>query len=179
MAESNPQAYQELIDRIVKRDELAYQQLFYQFYKDLVHYGYTIVQDQGSAEDIVADLFLKIWTMEERLLDVQHLPFYLYRAVRNKGISQQKSGARITYGDPDIEQVEFHTPENILISKENINQIQYQVNNLPPRCRQVFTLIRDNGLSYQEVAELLEISIHTVNRHMQEALHKLHTSLKK
>lgn len=179
MVEKDPKDYRDLLIKIVNRDEAAYRLLFYQFYKNLVQYGYAITRDKGNAEDIVSDLFLKIWTMEHRLLHIQSLPFYLYRAVRNNAISLQKGNARLTYGEIDTEETETQTPEKILISKENVDHIQHAVDSLPSRCRQVFTLIRDNGLSYQETADILEISIHTVNRHMQEALHKLYSMLKK
>lgn len=160
-------------------DELAYQKLFIHFHENLLFFSYSITKDMDSAEDIVADIWVKIWSMGKDLLKIKNLKTYLYQAVKNSTlnyVSKKKYEQDIspTLAPPSS----VNTPEDILISKESILKITEAIDALPPKCKMVFSLIRDNGCTYKEAAEIMEISVNTVDRHMQLALRKIHESIK-
>lgn len=179
MLKIDQEEFKPLQSAIADRDENAFKQFFEHFFNPLVNYAYTYTLDRNIAEDLVSDLMLTIWNMGDKLVEIKNIQYYLYRATKNRSLNALTKYRRYQY--EEIEQVEsVHlTPENILISKESNRQIEHAIESLPTKCRTVFIMIRDNQMSYQEVADILEISVHTVNRHLQDALKKLHHKLSK
>lgn len=168
-----------LILQIANRDQYAFKQLFENFYNALVNFAYSYTLDRATAEDIVSELMLKIWNLEDKIKDINNIQHYLYQSVKNRSLNTIKDQAKFQHTLVESQEPSYLTPENILISKERGEFIQQAIDNLPPKCRTVFIMIRDNQLSYKEVSELLDISINTVNRHMQDALNKLYDKLLK
>lgn len=180
MIERNRSEWLEIQKAIAFRsDEVAYQQLFLHFHDDLLFFSYSITKDMESAQDIVADLWVKVWTMGKDLVKIKNLKTYLYRAVKNTSLNYL---SKRRYEDEVHPLVVNHssvnTPEDIMISKETILKITKAIESLPPKCKMAFSLIRDNGCTYKEAAEIMEISVNTVDRHMQLALSKIHHAIK-
>lgn len=130
-----------------------------------------------DAEEIISDVFLKVWRLRQQLPTADKFPFYLYRAVKYTALNyvKKKNRKREIEGAYHIQAKEFatQTPEDVVISKENLRFINEAVNALPLRCRQVFMLVKEDRLSYAQVAELLDISPATVNVQMTIAMKKL------
>jgi RNA polymerase sigma-70 factor (ECF subfamily) len=122
---------------------------------------------------------LKIWEMKEELVNVANLKLYLFRAVRNRSINHLTRNKKFVSWDDENREMEAgaftcsESPEKVLESKELKTEILSAVRNLPPKCRMVYTLVRENGLSYKEVGTILNISTNTVDRHLNTALHKI------
>ena len=158
-------------------DTQAYKQLFLLFYPSLVHFASSILKSKESAEEIVSDVFIKIWQKRQHLDKVENLSFYLFTAVKNRCINQFndfKNRTEIDITDVAIEFKSFyHDPEQILISAENIKQIREAIQELPPRCRLIFKLVKEEGLKYKEVAELLQLSVKTIENQMSLAFKKI------
>jgi RNA polymerase sigma-19 factor, ECF subfamily len=162
-------------------DTQAYKQLFLLFYPSLVHFAISIIKSKESAEEIVSDVFIKIWEKRQHLEKVENLSFYLFTAVKNRCINQFndfKNRTEININDIAIEfKSVYHDPEQKMISAEAIRQIQEAIHELPPRCRLIFKLVKEEGLKYKEVAELLQLSVKTVENQMSLAFKKIGSAL--
>ncbi|MBW8685131.1 RNA polymerase sigma-70 factor [Chitinophaga sp. B61] len=170
-----------LAGRIATGDEQAYRQLFRQFYKPLCQFASSVVKSNEQAEEIASDVFMNIWKNRERLLQVSNLKVYLYVATRNTALNylnqQQLQHFSIDELSVDVS-VADSTPEQLMISGEMARKMADAVNNLPPRCKIIYKLIREDGLKYKEVASILEISVNTIDVQMAIACKKISESLR-
>ncbi|HVI43354.1 MAG TPA: RNA polymerase sigma-70 factor [Chitinophaga sp.] len=167
-----------LADRIASLgDEQAYKALFRLFYKPLSQFAYSIIRSWESAEEIASDVFMSIWRNRERLTEVENLKVYLYVSTRNTALNYLSKAERSRHFSLDDLEVDYSagsvTPEQIYISGEMVRKIEAAVNMLPPRRKMIFKLIREDGLKYKEVAQILDISVNTIDAHMAQALKKI------
>jgi RNA polymerase sigma-70 factor (ECF subfamily) len=162
-------------------DTQAYKQLFLLFYPSLVQFAASIIKSKEVAEEIVSDVFIKIWQKRDQLDKVENLSFYLFTAVKNRCINQfhdSKNKAEINICDVDIELKSFyHDPEQKMISAEMLAQIHAAIQELPPRCKLIFKLVKEEGFKYKEVAGLLQLSVKTVENQMSLAFKKIGTAI--
>jgi len=162
-------------------DAQAYKRLFLLFYPSLVPFAVSMIKSKELAEEIVSDVFIKIWQRRQQLDKVENLPFYLYTAVKNRCLSRLKDPrdkAQIHINEVTFEFRSFyHDPEQKMISAEMIKQIHAAIHDLPPRCRLIFKLVKEEGFKYKEVADLLHISVKTVENQMSLAFKKIGTAI--
>lgn len=162
-------------------DVQAYKELFLHFQPSLEQFAYSILHSKELSEEIVSDVFIKIWEKRHLLDKVSNLKFYLFTAVKNRAINkihEKKKNTGVNIDDVSVDLKSFYLdPEQILISAEMLKQLQDIIQQLPPRCRLIFKLIKEDELSYKEVAELLQISVKTVENQMTLALKKIGTAL--
>lgn len=165
----------------VMGDLSAFKEMMRAFTPSLKYFAYSIVGNEEEAEEIVADVFIKVWEQRQQVACPQNVRYYLFKAVKNTALNYLKSqGRREAHHAAWEIQVNRHhhrNPEDIMISKEHLDLIQAAIRSLPPRCRQIFILVKEEGLSYEEVATLLDISKATVNVQMTLALKKMWLSL--
>ena len=158
-------------------DQYAYKELFTELYSYLYHFAFSFVKSKQSAEEILSDVFIKIWEKRKELAKIENLKVYLYVATRNTSlnyIEKQKRTATYNIDEMAGAIAEFYfDPEQLLITAEMANRIRNAVNDLPPKCRLVFKLIREDGLRYREVAEIMNISEKTVENQLAIALRKI------
>lgn len=158
-------------------DVQAYKQLFLIFQPSLVQFALSIVRSKELSEEIVSDVFIKIWEKRHQLDKVDNLKFYLFTAVKNRAINkllEQKKNTTISIDDVQINiRSLYYDPEQKLVSEEMINQIQNVIEQLPPRCRLIFKLVKEDELSYKEVAELLHLSVKTIENQISLALKRI------
>ena len=165
-----------------KRDEHCYKTLFFYFYKPLLRFALSYVKSQESAEEIVSDVLMKVWTMKEGLATINNLKVYLYRSIKNASLNYFIKNNK--YEINDIQNIEviispdLYNPEESLLKNELRKEILAAINELPPKCQMVYKLVREDGLSYREVAVIMNISENTVDRHLNNALHKLVKAVK-
>ncbi|HEY2722847.1 MAG TPA: RNA polymerase sigma-70 factor [Chitinophagaceae bacterium] len=162
-------------------DTQAYKQLFLLFYPSLVSFANSIVRSKEVCEEIVSDVFIKIWEKRHQLDKVENLSYYLFTAVKNKCLNQlndQKNKLGLEINDTVFEfKSLYHDPEQRLISAEMVKQVQRAIQDLPPRCRLIFKLVKEEGLKYKEVAELMQLSIKTVENQMSLAFKKIGSAI--
>lgn len=171
----------EIQDRIaLHNDEQAYKQLFHHFYASLYQFALSMVKSGQVAEEVVSDVFIHIWQKRAALTRIQNLKLYLFISTRNTSLNylrQQKKDTLL----PDDYRVQLRSvyfdPEQLLITAEMINRIQQAIHQLPPRCQLIFKLIKEDGLKYKEVAELLNLSVKTIENQMTLALRKIGTAI--
>lgn len=171
-----------LVRKIALEDDgEAYKELFLSYYTRLSRFAYSICGNKESSEEIVSDVFMKIWSNRKSLLAIQNFHLYLYIATRNHSLNYLKKANRQIFFSLDEAVVEMESlyvnPEKLMLTAEMLKRIEAAVNGLPNRCRLIFRLVREDGLQYKEVAELLHLSVKTVENQMTIALSKIATSI--
>jgi len=166
-----------------ERDERSYKHFFLHFYKGLIGFAVTYVKTQEAAEEIVSDVMMKIWNMQAELARIENIKVYLFTAVRNTSLNYLAKNSRYTYKDIEnnidvLLNFDIYTPEDILLRDEFRKQVAAAIRSLPPKCQMVYKLVREDELTYRQVAQILNISENTVDRHLSIALHKLAESVK-
>jgi RNA polymerase sigma-70 factor (family 1) len=159
-------------------DQRAFRSLFETFYPELIRFALFYVKVRESAEEIVQDVFLKIWQMRATLLAIAAFRPYLFTATRNQCLNYlQKTSRSVVVGLDHILEDDLasaiQTPQQELELSDVRQQIDTAVNTLPPQCRLIFQLVKEQGLSYKEVATLLAISPRTVETQIAIALRKI------
>ena len=154
--------------------------IFKSNYTQLYRTAYNIIRNDKAAEDIVQEVFLKLWQKKDALDHVQDHKSYLFRSTINASIDFLKQSRKvIPISNTNLAEQEGNdTAENSLNQKELEAAIEKALNNLPPRCKVIFVLSRFEGMKYKEIAVHLNISIKTVENQMGIALEKMRTELK-
>jgi RNA polymerase sigma-70 factor (ECF subfamily) len=173
---ANP-TIQELQQRIALYDDQnAYRQLFTLFYKSLQHFAATYVRSPETAEEIVSDVFMKVWKKRAGLVRIHNLKLYLFISTKNTALnylrSQKKLPLAVEQYQVQLQSIYFD-PEKLMLTAEMMNRVQKAINDLPPRCQLIFKLVKEDGLKYREVAELLSLSNKTVENQMTTAIKKI------
>lgn len=173
---------QDLLVKIALNDDgLAYKKLFLYFHPKLLSFSYAITHCKESSEEVVSDVFLNIWKNRSKILQIDNFGLYLYVSTKNISLNYLAKQKRNQVSFLDDAKTEFSTlyynPEQMFITAEMFRRLQLAVNGLPPKCRFIFKLIKEDGLSYKEVAELLHLSVKTIENQMTIALRKLGESI--
>jgi RNA polymerase sigma-70 factor, ECF subfamily len=169
-----------LIDRLQKRDEAAFEQVFKANYKSLHAYAFTMLKDDAAAEEMVQNVFFKLWERTENLTISGPVEAYLYRAVHNEALNYIKHlkirKEHQLYVSHRMKG-ENEGAAKKLRAKELEARLSEALNDLPEQCRTIFQLSRFEELRYREIAERLNISVKTVENQMGKALRILRTKL--
>ena len=169
----------ELLERVRAGDEGAYDTIFRTWYAPLVRVAGALLQDSDAAEEVVQDVMVELWR-RRHLMDADvTLRAYLLRAVRNRSLNQLRhlKVRRETTGDVEALYNEPVASDQPVVAGELAEAVKIALDELPPRCREVFDLSRVHGLKYAEIAESLGISQKTVEAQMGKALRILRARL--
>lgn len=158
-------------------DELAFEKVYRQYFIRLFRFCFSIVHQKEAAEEIVNDVFLYLWKRREQSGDIRNLEAYLYIATKNLSLNYLRDNHFLHVVDIS-EQIGQYiklevTPGSMMESAENVRQLQTAIYELPPRCKLIFKLIREDGLKYKDVAALLNISVKTVEAQLAIAMKKI------
>lgn len=149
-----------------------FEEYFRKLYLPLGMYALRIVDDADDAEDLVVETFLKTWHQVEEGGEIDNFKAFLYRAVRNECISFLRR-KKETVGVEFIPEVDEETVD----TSERDAEIWKAIDQLPEKCREVFLLSKRDGLTNEEIAEELGISIKTVKNQMTKAFSRLREAL--
>jgi RNA polymerase sigma-70 factor (family 1) len=168
----------ELLQRVASGDGLAFREIYVHYFKRLYQFAFAIVKSREPAEEIVEDIFVRVWQHREGITAIRNLRVYMYTAAKNASLNYLSQKARQSISEPfDHIHIDFNastgTPEQILISAEMHRKIASAVEALPPRCKMIFKLVREDELRYREIAEILNISVNTVDAQMAIAIKKI------
>ena len=171
----------DLFDRIKKSDEKAFEMLFHKYYGHLCSFASKIINDNDSAEEIVQDLFVKLWEKREHLFIETSLKNYLFRSVKNLCLNFiQHNKTKIQHVQSVLSEVESNFSDDDNYPEIDLAfKIEESINSLPGKRREIFRLSRQEGLKYYEIAEKLNISIKTVETQMSLAIKTLREKLRK
>ncbi len=158
-------------------DGKAFECLFYLINKSLIKFCKMYVHQNEVAEELVSEVFVQCWINRKKLLDIENIATYLFVAVKNRSLNHTKKFSQIHLVQiEDTNEAKFintYNPQQELEKKELIFKIEQAVETLPQQCRIVFRLIKEDGLKYKEVAEILELSPRTVQTQLFRAVKKL------
>lgn len=167
----------QLLERICDADdEKAFEEVFQMFYERLLNFCIVYVKDKAYAEEIVSSVVLKLW-LKRKELEIRNLETYLFIAVKNMSLNhlKQYSNFRLVYvedaGVHDI--INPHDPGKELEKRELIFKMNQAIETLPLQCKIIFKLVKEDGLKYKQVAEILDISPRTVETQLVRAMKKL------
>jgi RNA polymerase sigma-70 factor (family 1) len=173
----------EQLRQIAAGDQAAFRQVYAHFYRRLYQFALAIVKTHESSEEIVEDVFIRIWQQRAGLPAIQNLRVYLYTATKNTSLNYLSKMARESITEPfDHIHVGLSgssiTPEQVLLTAEMYRKVQEAVDALPPRCKMIFKLVREDGLRYKEIAGILNISVNTIDAQMAIAVKRIATTLR-
>ncbi|MCW9706573.1 RNA polymerase sigma-70 factor [Fodinibius salsisoli] len=157
-----------------KRD--SFKALYQFYYPRLSQFVFRYVKSKAIAEDLVHNVFHNIWKNRNNLKANGKLRAYLYTAVRNqsfKFLNRRKGQLQTTFDDLSFLESREANPEEQINGKEFEEAIQSAIRELPKRRRAVFLMSREDDLTYREIAEVLEISVKTVETQMSRSLKHL------
>jgi RNA polymerase sigma-70 factor (family 1) len=176
---------QQLINGIQQGHIAAFELLYKKYYNFLCLIAEHFVRNPSDAEEIVSDVFVKLWNIREKIDITISIKAYLVRAVHNTSINylkQSKIRNKLTdsLSNSDYELLVWDSdyPLGQLYEKEIMNILDHGINTLPNACRQIFILSRDEDMTYHDIASKLGISVNTVKAQMKIALARLRKTLK-
>jgi RNA polymerase sigma-70 factor (ECF subfamily) len=169
-----------VFDAIRLDDRKGFEQIFRELYKPLTAYSFRFVRDLPVAENIIQDVFLKLWKNRHELKINTSLEHYLFRSVRNHSLNYlDKTKVRSEYIRIQLEQEGNEEDYGAFFPEPGLmNKIESAIASLPEKRQEIFRLAREEGLKYREIADRLNLSVKTVEAQMTLALKQLRDSLK-
>jgi len=173
-----------LYTKVRDGDIRAYETLFRRFYEPLCLYGNKITKDLDVAEEIVQELFFKIWKDRANLRIIITVKSYLYGAVRNNALQylehlkvREQYYRRMTAnGQPESDP--HDSPQEILEYRELEQRLDVVLETMPKRRREIFRMNRFEGMKYEQIASEMSLSVKTIEAEMSKALQVLRKSLR-
>ena len=175
---------QTLVERIRQGDRVAFERLFYKHHQALFQFALSMIRSRENASDIIQDVFLKIWRNRQNWYIKVDVNVYLFQAVRNQCLNfLQSHKARHQLEKrflDELQTVPEWVPEDAELDEKKsyqIKQIWQIVESMPEKRRMVFHLHKKHGLSYQEIAQVCDISVRTVENHVAQSLQYIRAEL--
>jgi len=164
--------------RICFNDDVkAFEAFYYLLYDALVRFSMMYIHQKEEAEEIVTDVFVKSWMNRSSMQHVERPDTYFFVAVKNQSLNHLKKYSSIhivpVEDSQDVNLIDVADPQVQLEKKELHFYLDQSIDTLPQQCRIVFKLIKEDGLKYKEVAEILNISPRTVQTQLFRAMQKL------
>lgn len=172
----------EVLIALKQGSEKAFTQIYHQYSVPLYQNILSLVKDEHSAEELVQDVFFKLWKQRETITIEKNLAGYLFVMARNrvydffiqitrdKALYKKVSSRASGY---------YHHIEEIITTKENVDLLKKAIATLPPQRRKAFELCKLEGLTYQQASEEMGISLSTLKDHMINALDAVRLYLSK
>ena len=164
-------------EKIRQKDIQAFETYYKDHYKEFFLASYKYVKETNLAQEIVNDVFIKIWEDAEKITIESSLKSYLYRAVINRSINSLNKQKRESQNQKELTSLQ---QEHYDVKQMELNELKVQlykaIDALPEQCKKVFLMSRFDGLKQQEIADKLGISIKTVKNHITHALKQLSKS---
>lgn len=165
----------DLLFRVSQGDEAAFAQLFHAYQHRLGAFVMQLTGSRPMSEEIVQEIFIRIWEKREKLSQVEHFHSYLYAVARNYSLSfLKKLGRELARKQAWETSVAVNQAEEEDTAIKNYRRIIDQaISELPAQRQKVYLLSRDEGLRQAEIAERMAISLETVKKHMVLALRSI------
>lgn len=161
--------------------EYAYRRLYHFLFPLLKRFCFYLLKSHELAEEAASDVMITLWRKRHGLTEVGNIKTYAFVIAKNLSLNILRKNGRqeiISINDLQLEtKLDDLNPEQLLINGELKHQLELATHQLPTRCQLVFKLIKEDGMSYKEVAEILNISVKTVDAHLVAALKKLSSRL--
>lgn len=163
----------ELIIGLKKSSTAAYRQLFARYYTIILRFLVKMLGDEPRAKDIAQNIFLKIWLVREKLDESKSVKTYLYVLAKNEAINNIKYESRTKQFDESFQMEDSSGVQEEVNFRETEDIIRSCVENMPLQRRNVFKMSRVEDMSNKEISQMLNISVRTVEKHIELALKDL------
>ena len=164
---------EELFDLIKEGRSYALKILFKKYYERLCHFADTIINDNVLSEEIVSDIFVNIWEKREQININYKVKSYLFTAVKNQSINYLKKRKLHTvslYSAVQEKTGDSANPEEKLLYDELKEKVDNIIDKLPEKRKLIFQMNRFDGFTFQEIADILSLSVFTVRNQMVKAI---------
>ncbi len=165
-----------------EEDERSFKRLFDIFAGRLYQFSFSFVKRKSVAEEVVSDVFLKVWINRSELVNIQNIKAYLFKSTYNTSLNyldEMKRKNAVSLDDLEVDLgVDLICPETELINKELKSIIEQSIEDLPPRCKMIYKLAKVEQMKYRDIGELLDISVKTINHQLSIALKKIGETIK-
>lgn len=159
-----------LIRQLKKGNEKAYSFLLNYHHHPLCVYADSLIKDKGLAEDIVQNVFVRVWEKRGNLKEKFSIKSFLYKSVYNEFIDQNRKQRFVTTLEKKyIEALSDIVKEDTDVLDKLFSKVQKEIHKLPPKCKVIFLMSKKEGLSNVEIAEHLNLSIKTIESHITKA----------
>lgn len=175
-------AFDTLRDRLGTGDEAAFERIFRRLSEPIFRFVCGMVQDEALAHDITQDTFAKLWSIRDRMDAVDSLRAYVFQMARNRVYNHQRdrqvrrdNEEYLRVAHPDASPP---SPDKTLDADMLRSLLEQWIGELPDRQREALTLRRQNDLSHDEIADVMDVSPNTVNNHIVRAMKELRSRLR-
>ena len=165
-------------------DRPLYNFFFNKYYPKLIRFTLLFVKQHSAAEEVVSDVMLNIFKRREKLAKTDNIDGYIFISVKNQSLKYLRKRKRQIYIDnleseTDLLMTTSPSPEYEYLENEFHQIVKSTIDSLPPKRKLVFKMIKEEGLKYNDVANLLDLSVKTIETHMGLALKSLHENIEK
>jgi RNA polymerase sigma-70 factor (family 1) len=158
-------------------DEIAFQELFELYVHGILRFSNSILRSKELSEEAVSDVFFNLWTHRAKLAKIENIKAYIYTSARNTSLnylSKERREKAISLEDISVSlPINEICPESVLISKELKEAIGRAIDHLPERCKLIYSLAKIEQLKYKEIAQILDISVKTIDHQLTIAIKKI------
>jgi RNA polymerase sigma factor (sigma-70 family) len=182
--------HHEYIDKKIKElqyqvatyeDAVAYKNLFFLLFPSLQNFAFSIVKSRPLAEEVASDMMLEVWQRRKNLMEIDNLKVYLLVGAKHAALKKLKAESHSVQFSIHNLQVEFisdyATPSESAELHELQNKIATAVKELPPSCQVIYKLAKEDRLRYKEIAQVLDLSIKTIDNQLAIAVKKIAKTL--
>ncbi|MEI7503614.1 MAG: sigma-70 family RNA polymerase sigma factor [Paludibacter sp.] len=160
-----------------EHSERAFRMIVNAYQDKVIRFISLFVHNDQECEELASDVFVSLWTNRQKLADVDDFDSYIFVMAKNRALNHLRKG-KAELIDLDSFQVDaFHntetTPESIYISQEEVEILNAAINELPQKTKMAFHLVRENKMKYKDAAEILGVSIKTIEKQVAAAVAKL------
>lgn len=173
-----------LIYRITRGDEKAFEAFMDEYSTSLYHYVYAIIRDSDTVEELVSDVFMEVWNKRKTLLQIEHMSGWLHTVAYRKAVSALRHEGTIP-SHVNIDDVEnfnispVEAADDAMIEQEEVDMLYEAIDSLPAKCKHVFYLAKIDKIPYKEISNMLSISVATINYHVGFAMDALKKKLRR
>lgn len=167
-----------LQDQVSMGNVEAFTKIYQFFQNKLTIFSTALIHSKTIAEEVVEDVFIRLWINHPKINTIENLQVYLYTAVKNRSLNAINSINKKIISEPfdtldtQIQSLD-ENPAEKLISTEMLKKVDLAIQQLPPKCKMIFKLVREDGLKYKEVAAILNISVNTIDAQMAIAVKRI------
>jgi RNA polymerase sigma-70 factor (ECF subfamily) len=157
-----------------------FEALFKEHHKSLCDLAYNLVKDKDAAKDIVQDVYFKFWKNQEKIEITDQIKGYLFRATAHtcyNYLRSLKRMIRLDHQSPLMGSLQSKSGVEDIGFRDLELRVQQAIERLPPRCKVIFQLSRQEDMSHKQIAEALNLSVKTIENQMSIALAKLRKEL--
>ena len=160
-----------------------FKELYKVYYDKLFKFAIHFVKSEVISEEVVSDVFFNLWINRTKLSNIKNLEAYLYKATKNTSLhylEKKLNGPHLDINSFTEEiLIELNNPEEVVIQKELQLIVRKEIEGLPERCRLIFKMVREDRMKYKQIAEILDISVRTIDAQMAIAVKRIGEAIQK